>query len=215
MTLSIVHALQGKEILLTGATGFLGLALVEKLLRHVPGCSLTLLVRSSDHASAQKRFTELAQAEPIFAGIDATAFARVRCLAGDITVPRLGLNDEDRAALQGRIALVIHSAASVDFDEPIDEAISVNIEGPLAVQALACEIDAGFLQISTAYVCGDRSGPIPDTLDSAGVVAAVDPAVGLQVLRDLVAQLYAEHGYVAGTARKPSKKLILALMTTG
>src|SRR5690606_2039861 len=48
MSLSIRQSLQRKHLFITGATGFLGLALVEKLLRHVPDCRLTLLVRGAD-----------------------------------------------------------------------------------------------------------------------------------------------------------------------
>lgn len=214
MSLSIVRALQDKDILLTGATGFLGLALVEKLLRHVPGCRLTLLVRGASHAAAQQRFVALAAAEPLFAGIEATAFERVSCFAADITLPQLGLSAQDRERLQGRIALVIHSAASVDFDEPIDEAIDINIEGPLAVQTLASEIGAGFLQISTAYVCGSRSGAIPDTLDSAAV-SGTDAAVELQQLRNVVESIYATHGYQRANGGRQGKRLIMDLMTAG
>ena len=41
----IRESLAGKRIAVTGATGFLGTALVERLLRSVPGCELVLLIR--------------------------------------------------------------------------------------------------------------------------------------------------------------------------
>ena len=41
----IRESLSGKRIAITGSTGFLGTALVERFLRSVPDCELVLLVR--------------------------------------------------------------------------------------------------------------------------------------------------------------------------
>ncbi|MFT7476476.1 MAG: fatty acyl-CoA reductase, partial [Verrucomicrobiales bacterium] len=41
----IVENLAGKRIAVTGSTGFLGTALIERLVRSVPDCELVLLVR--------------------------------------------------------------------------------------------------------------------------------------------------------------------------
>ena len=41
----IREELNGKRIAITGATGFLGTALVERFLRAVPDCELVLIVR--------------------------------------------------------------------------------------------------------------------------------------------------------------------------
>lgn len=214
--LSIRQALQAKHLFITGATGFLGLAIVEKLLRHVPDCRLTLLVRSPSHEQAQERFRQLLAGDPLFASLPMAALARVRCLAGDITMPQLGLSDADLAALQGSIDLCVHSAASVDFDEPLDEAVRVNIDGPLAVQALASALGAPLLHISTAYVCGLRAGDIPDQLDVAEVPNAQRSATqALQELRALVQQHYTDFGHDAARGPATSKKLVLALMTAG
>ena len=43
----IAEALAGKRVAITGATGFLGTALVERLLRSVPECELVLLIRAN------------------------------------------------------------------------------------------------------------------------------------------------------------------------
>lgn len=211
MTLSIRRSLQGTHLFITGATGFLGLALVEKLLRHVPDCRLTLLVRGADSAAAKQRFVALANGEPLFAGLPQDCFSRVDCIAGDITAPRLGMPAEARDALRDRIALVINSAASVDFDEPLDEAIAINIDGPLAVQVFANEIGAGLLHISTAYVCGDRAGAIPDALDAT----TLDGEAALAELRTLARAVCAAHGSPAANSANGGKKLAQALSMEG
>jgi NAD(P)-dependent dehydrogenase (short-subunit alcohol dehydrogenase family) len=51
----IADELAGKRIAVTGATGFLGTALVERLLRSVPGCSVAVLVRPGRRQSAAER----------------------------------------------------------------------------------------------------------------------------------------------------------------
>ena len=45
MRIVIAEGLAGKRIAITGSTGFVGTALVERLLRGVPDCELVLLVR--------------------------------------------------------------------------------------------------------------------------------------------------------------------------
>ena len=51
----IAEALAGKRIAVTGATGFVGTALVERLLRAVPDCEVVLLVRAGRRSTAAQR----------------------------------------------------------------------------------------------------------------------------------------------------------------
>ncbi len=50
----IVESLAGKRIAITGATGFLGTALTERLLRCVPDCELVLVVRPGRRDAAAR-----------------------------------------------------------------------------------------------------------------------------------------------------------------
>src|SRR5699024_4826066 len=54
-TVVIPEALDGKRIFITGSTGFVGTALVERLLRSAPGCSLVLLVRPGRRRTVEQR----------------------------------------------------------------------------------------------------------------------------------------------------------------
>ena len=45
----------GEKIAITGSTGFVGTALVERLLRSVPDCHLVLLIRDGKRTSAAER----------------------------------------------------------------------------------------------------------------------------------------------------------------
>jgi len=51
----IAEQLADKRIAITGSTGFVGTALVERLLRSAPGCTLVLLVRPSKRHDATER----------------------------------------------------------------------------------------------------------------------------------------------------------------
>src|SRR6478736_10159127 len=51
----IREGLDGKRIAITGATGFLGTALVERLLRAAPGCELVLLIRPGRMRGVEQR----------------------------------------------------------------------------------------------------------------------------------------------------------------
>jgi HAD superfamily hydrolase (TIGR01490 family) len=97
---------------------------------------------------------------------------RVIPLAGDVTVDGLGLDDAGRKVLAG-CSTVVHSAATVSFDSPLDAAVEVNLLGPSRVAAVLRQLTAPpgsgrpwvpphLVAVSTAYVAGGRRGPSPE-----------------------------------------------------
>jgi fatty acyl-CoA reductase len=169
----IADELAGRRIAVTGATGFLGTALVERLLRCVPECEVLPLVRPGRRAGAAERVRRDILRNDAFDRLrrewgddfDATIARRLRPLGGDVSVDGLGLDDADRAAL-AEVDVVIHSAAAVSFDSPLDAAVAVNLLGPTRVaQALtAVGSSAHLVAVSTAYVAGNRRGDAPEAL---------------------------------------------------
>jgi alcohol-forming fatty acyl-CoA reductase len=169
----IAEELAGRRIAVTGATGFLGTALVERLLRSVPECEVMPVVRPGRRAGAAERVRRDILRNDAFDRLrrewgddfDSTIARRVRPLGGDVSVDGLGLNDTDRAAL-AEVDVVIHSAAAVSFDSPLDAAVAVNLLGPTRVaQALtAVGSSAHLVAVSTAYVAGNRRGDAPEAL---------------------------------------------------
>jgi HAD superfamily hydrolase (TIGR01490 family) len=166
----IAESLAGKRLLVTGSTGFLGTALVERLLRCVPDCELVLLVRSGRRSTAAQRvqrevlrndaFDRLRQEVDDF---DAMAARRVTVVAGDVGTDLLGL-DEDGLALLRTIDVVIHSAATVAFDSPLDSAVEVNLLGPMRIAETLRHVEssAHLVAVSTCYVAGNRRGKAPE-----------------------------------------------------
>ncbi|CAN5899858.1 HAD-IB family hydrolase [soil metagenome] len=168
------EAYRGKNVLLTGGTGFLGTALVEKMLRSLPDLGgLYLLIRTSRDKIAADRFEkDLLQSaafrqlrESMGEGFEEYVHGKVRILEGDVHSPALGLEEEAIAELSRTVDIVIHSAASVVFDAPLDAAVESNVHGTLGLLKLArgWEKNPLFMHISTAYVAGNSYVLAPET----------------------------------------------------
>ncbi len=159
----LADAFAGKRVLLTGATGFVGEAVLERLLSDFPDVEITLLVRARDGQTAEDRVSGVL-AKPAFdslrqaLGADGIADLRNRrltVLEGDL----------DRIpALPADLDVVIHCAGEVAFDPAIDEGFATNVHGTLALLSAlsACGSTPHYVHISTAYVAGLRHGHVPE-----------------------------------------------------
>jgi nucleoside-diphosphate-sugar epimerase len=137
---------------MTGARGFLGRNLLQASARRFPQAVFVLLARSDkarDDLSSQ--FSWL--------GPD-----RLRIVHGDILQPNLGLDAGDGSILAS-VNEVWHLAASTSFDDREKKAIyRSNVVGTQNVMATARGLKKldRFLYVSTAYVAGTNTGPIPE-----------------------------------------------------
>jgi thioester reductase-like protein len=144
-------------LLLTGATGFVGMEVLARLVErthHHVAC----LVRARDDEDAEARLRVVREA--VFGDREAHA-TRMTALAGDLTQPRLGLGDR-HDAVAARVRSIVHSAASVAFDLPLEDARAINVTGTERVLDLA-EVAGGLERltyVSTAYVAGQRRGTV-------------------------------------------------------
>src|ERR687893_1687274 len=178
------EAYQGKAVLLTGGTGFLGTALVEKMLRSLPSLGrLYLLIRPSREKGAKERFEKDVLGSDAFSRLreelgssfEERVAEKVRVLEGDVHADSLGLGAEDLAELSREVDVIVHSAASVVFDAPLDAAVDSNVRGTLGLLALArgWEKRPLFVHVSTSYVAGTKEGliseKVPDEYSPSGV----------------------------------------------
>ncbi|MDX6680000.1 MAG: hypothetical protein QOG94_39, partial [Solirubrobacteraceae bacterium] len=131
----------------TGATGFVGRHLVERLLER--DGDVHVLVREG----SQERLVRLVERW------GAGARELVKPVVGDLTEPRLGLSDDQVAQLAGGVEHVFHLAAMYDMtaDDAANERL--NVGGTRAVVALANALGAGCLHhVSSVAVAGERRG---------------------------------------------------------
>ena len=70
----------------------------------------------------------------------AAVFGKVRPVAGDVSLPGLGLSEGDRRRLQAEVNIVFHSAATVRFNEGLAAAVSLNTVGTQRVVRLCKEM---------------------------------------------------------------------------
>ena len=161
---SIVEALSGKTILLTGVTGFLAQVVFERLMADFHETRVILLVRSQTGATSRERVEYL---------LRKPAFDTLRERVGQeqlvkVLDERVDVIDADFGRgvpeIPGGIDIACHSAATVAFDPPIDEGFTTNLQGAMNLYGgvIAGGSTPALVHVSTAYVAGVQKGVIPE-----------------------------------------------------
>ncbi|KAK3917434.1 Putative fatty acyl-CoA reductase [Frankliniella fusca] len=152
----------GRNVLMTGGSGFLGRMIVEQLLRTSPDIgNIYLVLRAKKGEPPQERLRGLLDV-PLFDRLRAErpgALSKVVVLPGDITELALGLSPEHQALVRQEVSVVFHVAASVRFDDPFQKAVFTNLRSTREVVALARAMPQLKVlnHVSTAYCNSDRS----------------------------------------------------------
>jgi HAD superfamily hydrolase (TIGR01490 family) len=187
---SIVDRLAGSRVLLTGVTGFLGQVVLERLLAEFPETRILLLVRSQAGQTSVDRVHYLTR-KPSFdalrrsLGSDEALLSlldeRVEVVDGDFS--------RGQPELPGAIDVVIHSAATVAFDPPIDEAFQTNLLGAMNLYrgVLTAGSRPALVHVSTAYVAGVQKGVIPERTLDHRVDWRLEADLAMQSRRDVEA----------------------------
>ncbi len=119
------------DVLLTGATGFLGTYLVYTILRKT-SARLYCLVRAKAGVDGKERIREQMQRYDVWAHDEAFRDAwehRLEVVEGDVTLPRLGLRDNVHETLARELDAILHSAAHVNFIYPYEALRTTNVLG--------------------------------------------------------------------------------------
>jgi len=177
-TISIHKTFAGQGILLTGSTGFLAKAVVEKILRDLSDVEqIYLLIRhrvksDGSRVDPRDRLREEILRNSAFRRLreihgenfDNFCLSKITPVTGDLLSPKLGLDEAAYKELTKKVGVVINSAATVVFDERLDMALDLNTMGPQGMLEFARDAGAIFVHVSTAYVSGKRTGRIPEKL---------------------------------------------------
>ncbi len=166
--MSLADKLAGKKVLVTGVTGFVGEALLHRILGDLPGTTVVAIIRPKGSLSGTDRMTQLLTKD-IFkpfhgegtAHEDAAALAaaRIEVIEGDLS---------DVPELPKDLDIVVHCAGDVSFDPPIHDAFTTNVLGTKSLverileASTATDRQVHYVHISTAYTAGRRRGAIPE-----------------------------------------------------
>ncbi|KAK9819568.1 hypothetical protein WJX81_007717 [Elliptochloris bilobata] len=183
-SLSVPGAYAGATVLLTGGSGFVGGLCLAALLRSCPQLRRVYVLLRPDgrrgldaHARLQRLL-----GGPMCAGLwagsgGAVLRSKVQAVPGDLAEQGLGLTQSDAALLAAEVNVVLHCAASIAFDAPVQTLLETNYEGTRhvldLVAGMRCRV--AFVQVSSAYANGhlpygapvyERLYPLPGTGDA-------------------------------------------------
>ncbi|KDN60761.1 putative conserved hypothetical protein [Colletotrichum sublineola] len=166
-----------RNVLLTGATGFLGKVVLEELLRQsdiFSFATIVLIVRGKKGVTGHDRFLKDTATSRCFSQLPNNWKESVRILDGDLGLPHCGLGKEDYEWVTENVTHVIHVAGHVKFDGEISEAVNSNIQGALNILSLskACKYLQRLVTTSTAYSAPSSTEPIFEELPALPVPAA-------------------------------------------
>jgi len=148
---------KNKNIFITGATGFLGKVLLNKILQMQPG-KLYLLIRNKQGENSFDRLTKLLAESLCFKNLKIEKGEKfenfiknhVEVIEGDISKENLGMSEKDLSNITKHLDIVINVGASVSWKESISEIINTNLKSAVDALEIAKKANAKhFVHIST------------------------------------------------------------------
>jgi len=143
-----------RTIFFTGFPGFIGRFLLNELIEDNPANHFILLVQSKFLSEAIEQTAKIKKQKE--------QSTEIEVLAGDISLPMLGLSDKKYEELLNKVTDVFHLAAIYDLAVPEQIARKVNVTGTENMTLLCKSIKnlRAFVYFSTCYVAGKRTGTI-------------------------------------------------------
>jgi thioester reductase-like protein len=150
-------------VLLTGATGFVGMELLARYLERTER-PIAMLVRARDDDAARERASTVVR--NLFGNRSRPPrryMKRIDAIAGDTTADGFGVSRSRRERLAERVETIVHCAATVSFTLPLSESRETNVQGTRNVLEFAklAQRRGGLRRlghVSTAYVAGTHAG---------------------------------------------------------
>lgn len=163
------------RVLLTGATGYLGLHLLDELLR-TTSAEVVCLCRARDPGHALARIVEGLEQYEIDPG---DRLSRIRCVTGDLGAERLGLTAGLWDELSRTVDMIYHNGALVNFVYPYSALREPNVAGTQRILELACTARLKAVHhVSTVDTLLATHTPRPFTEDDAPLRSAVGVPAG-------------------------------------
>jgi alcohol-forming fatty acyl-CoA reductase len=156
MTASVKSFYKDQTIFITGVSGFMGKVLLEKILY---SCSdvkqVFVLIREKRGKSGNERVSEFTKVQ-LFNRIHKEkpdVLKKIIPIYGDITIKDMGMSNDDLTQVINETTIVFHMAASVNFEEPITDALRKNVRAVKYIIDIAKTMPnlKSMVHLSTAY----------------------------------------------------------------
>ncbi|XP_039763614.1 putative fatty acyl-CoA reductase CG5065 [Pararge aegeria] len=158
--ISIREFYKGKNVLITGGTGFMGKVLLEKLLFSIPDIgNLYVLMRPKKGKSLSQRYEDM-QRLPLFDRLrkeNPSALKKIKPLQGDVLFENLGLSDREIERLSEEVSVLFHFAATLRLEAPLTANVNMNTGGTQRTMSVAKRLKnlLVFVHLSTAFCYPD------------------------------------------------------------
>ncbi|KAJ5865294.1 uncharacterized protein N7529_007210 [Penicillium soppii] len=156
----------GNYLLITGATGFLGKVVLEEIVRQECG-QVFVLIRPREGRDAIRRFHDEIASSPCLALVRQGWEGSVEVVAGDLTLPDLGIGSRSVRRLSSLVTHIINCASVKASDSvSLSNIGTQDITNTLNLLELAkkCSLLRRFVHTSTAYVASLSPGPLFEIL---------------------------------------------------
>ena len=170
MKLSPTEIYQGRNLLIIGATGFVGKVTLSLLLHRFPGVGrVYVTVRARSREESEARFWNNVITAPPFDplrerygdALEGFIREKVRVVGGDIGEDNLGFTEEEAREIAADVDVVINSAGNVTFNPTLESALRTNVTGTRNVIEFCKRMKRpALVHVSTCFVAGNRSGPV-------------------------------------------------------
>ncbi|MBF6273540.1 MULTISPECIES: SDR family oxidoreductase [Nocardia] len=131
-------------VLVTGAGGLVGAEVVARL------------------GAAGRPVVGVLHSTSRIVGNDGSQLDGIETVRGDIRRLGFGLSRHDAAELGSRVGMIVHAAATTAFDATAGDYEELNVRGTAHAIELALRWDVPLVYVSTAYVCGMRTGVVAE-----------------------------------------------------
>ena len=148
---------QGKNILVTGGTGFIGMVLIEKLLRDCGDLqTIHMIVRPNKGKQPEERVKELFS-NVLFSKLlekNPSAVSKVNVIQGDLSKENMGIESQEQLEqIKTSVSFVFNCAANVKFNDRLDKSLNANVVSLHHLLRFAHTMTSlkSFIHLSTAY----------------------------------------------------------------
>jgi long-chain acyl-CoA synthetase len=203
MTISLKEDYDGKHVLLTGGTGFVGKVWLVMALSRLPNIARIYVLMRGKGRSVKDRWIKIVNENPAFrplhelhgANLSKFIAERVEVVAGTLDSPNMSIEDSVAERLREKVDLIVNCAGLVDFNPDVRVAVSSNLDGSMHVAdfAASCK-NAAMIHVSTCYVAGTKDGFIPEAIAEVTPNGTpIDPEEEYKHLKQLIIDTEAEN----------------------